>query len=378
MRRSYKYKLYPNKAQRLALAETLETHRHLYNDALAERKDAWETEQKSISWYDQKKSLTANRKINPYLGATTYGACSETLHRLDCAFHAFFRRVKAGETPGYPRFKARNRFDSFGYERYGNGFKIKDGRLVLHNIGALKVKWHRVVPEDAVIKTASIKSEPNGWHVVFSCELPDVDTRHCSDLCAGIDLGLKSFLVTSDGCSIDPPKLYRKAQDKERRLQRAIARKKKGSNRRRKAVSHYARQKQHVKNQRSDFHHKVVVDLVRKYGMIAHEDLNIKGLARTRLAKSITDVAWGQFLFILAYKAAEAGTRVIAVPPKNTTQACSECGSLPETRLTLRDRVYCCAHCGQVSDRDLNAARNILRLGLSLQALTQQVTASVA
>ncbi|WP_246273285.1 RNA-guided endonuclease InsQ/TnpB family protein [Candidatus Hakubella thermalkaliphila] len=234
----------------------------------------------------------------------------------------------------------------------------------------MKVKWHRCLPDTAIINTVSFKREPDGWHVIFSCELPEVEIITTLSAAVGIDLGLKSFLATSNGESIDPPRFYRQAQDKLRRAQRAVARKKKGSNRRRKAVQHLAKLHQHIKNQRKDFHHKLTLSLVRQYGTIAHENLNIKGIARTSLAKSTHDVGWAQFLAILSYKAAEAGTSVIAIPANNTTQACSVCGALPVTPLTLKDRVYSCAHCHQVSDRDLNAARNVLRLGLSLQTLT--------
>lgn len=189
----------------------------------------------------------------------------------------------------------------------------------------------------------------------------------------GFDLGLKAFLVTSDGDSIDPPKFYRKAERALRRAHRRVARRQKGSKRRAKAVQILARAYLHIANQRKDFHHKTARKLVTQYGTIVHEELNIQGIARTRLAKSTHDVGWGQFLAILHNKAAEAGCMVIPVPAKNTTQACSACGELPETPKTLKDRVHRCANCGYEADRDLNAALNIKRLGSSPQALTSSV-----
>ena len=186
----------------------------------------------------------------------------------------------------------------------------------------------------------------------------------------GIDLGLKAFLVTSDGDSVAPPQHYRKAQAALRRTQRKVARRTKGSTRRRKAVLELQKQHEHIANMRRDFHHKTARALVSRYGVIAHEDLNIQGIARTRLAKSTLDVAWGSFLAILSHKAEEAGVTVIPVSPHNTTQMCSQCGALPVVPKTLNDRVHVCSQCGYTADRDLNAAQNIKRLGLSRQDST--------
>jgi putative transposase len=212
---------------------------------------------------------------------------------------------------------------------------------------------------------------------VFSCDLGDVTAPPSTLPAVGIDLGLKAFTVTSDGDTVEPPKLYRKAQAGFRRAARKVARRKKGSNRRRKAITLLAKAQQHVANQRRDFHHKTALGLVQRHGLIAHEDLNVRGIARTRLAKSTHDVGWAAFLTILAHKAACAGVTVVAVNPYHTTQACSGGGALPPVRLTLADRVHTC-FCGLVLDRDENAARNILGLGRSLQAITWPPGASVA
>ena len=223
-------------------------------------------------------------------------------------------------------------------------------------------------------------------HVVFSCDLGDCAIEPSANPPVGIDLGLKSFLVTSDGQAVEPPKFYRQAEAGLRRAQRRLSRRKKGSNRRRKAARLVARLQQHIANQRRDFHHKTALALVREHGTIVHEDLNVKGIARTRLAKSTHDAGWAGFLSILHGKAEGAGVRVISVPARNTTQACSQCGALPDVPKTLSDRVHSCPHCSYEANRDLNAARNILtltarsdlRLGLSRQALTQRVAAYVA
>ncbi len=370
-RKAFTYRLYPTDKQEQALAEMLDTHRHLYNRALAERKSAWEERCESVPYGQQSAHLKEERTPNASLGRTNFSSCQATLRRLDRAFQAFFRRIKAGETPGYPRFKGKNRFDTVEFPSYGDGCKLDGTVVYFQHIGRIKMKLQR--PVEGTIKTISFKHEADGWHVVFSCELPDTEVPPSPLPATGSDLGLKVFLVTADGHEVAPPRYSRKAQKALRRAQRAVARKQQGSNRRKKAVQRLAKQHLHVANQRRNFHHQVAHELISQYGVIAHEALNIQGIARTRLAKSTHDVGWGQFLHILHSKAEGAGVRVIAVPPANTTQQCSACGALPATpeqRKTLSDRVHFCPSCGYVADRDLNAAQNILRLGRSLQAST--------
>jgi len=368
VRKAFKYRLYPTRQQDAAMSAMLETHRRLYNDALAQRKQTWELSQRSVSYSEQSGQLKATRKTNPFLATTNFSSCQATLRRLDKAFQAFFRRVKAGETPGYPRFKGRHRFDTVEFPSVGDGCSL-DGRCVyFQHIGRVKVKLHR--PIEGQIKTIAFKREADGWYVVFSCDLGDMAIPPSAGPAIGIDLGLKAFLVTSEGESIASPQHYRHAQAALRRAQRKVARRQKGSKRRAKAVGLLQKQHQRIGNLRRDFHYKTAGALVTRYGTIVHEDLNIRGIARSRLAKSTLDVAWGSFLHILSYKAEEAGATLIAVPPHNTTQMCSRCGALPEVKKTLADRVHVCSHCGYVADRDLNAAQNILRLGSSLQDRT--------
>jgi putative transposase len=302
-----------------------------------------------------------------------------TCRRVQRSFDSFFRRVKAGETPGYPRFRSARRWDSITFPSYGDGCKLNGKLLYLQGIGQIKVKPHR--PTEGTIKTVTLKRSCGNWYVVFSCDLGDdtqrIPAEPSTTPAVGIDLGLKAFLVTSDGAQVAPPKLYRAAQAHLRRAARRVARRKKGSNRRKKAIKVLARVHRHVANQRQDFHHKTARGLVQAYSLIAHEALNVRGIARTRLAKSTHDAGWAAFLAILAHKAAEAGVRVVAVNPRHTTQACSGCGALPSVRLTLADRVHTCS-CGLTLDRDENAARNVLALGLSVQAVTWPTGAGVA
>jgi len=369
MLKCFKYRLHPNKQQVSSFGQMLETHRRLYNDGLAERTDAWRSEQRSVTYGQQSGQLKECRKTNPYLAATNFSSCQTTLRRLDTSFQNFFRRVKAGQMPGYPRFKSRDRFDSVQFASYGDGCKFDGRRAHFQHVGKVKVKLHR--PIEGTIRTMAFKREVDRWYVIFVCELPGVPPKPvCSSV--GIDMGLKSFLVTSDGEVVDPPHHYRDAQAKLRRLQRAVSRKKKGSNRRRKAVRQLAKFHWRVANQRRDFHHKTARALVSEYDLISHEALNTKGLCRTRLAKPILDAGWGQFLVILTSKAAEAGVSVVAVNPAKTTQMCSRCGQLPTVKKKLSDRTHKCEHCGYIADRDLNAAENVLRLGRSLQASTRE------
>jgi putative transposase len=360
VRRSFKYRLYPNRAQAAALAAILESHRALYNAALEHRRWVWERGV-SVSYGDQSAELKDIRREDEGLAACNFSSCQATLLRLDRAFRAFFRRVKAGEQPGYPRFKGRDRFDTVEFPSHGDGCRFAGERVAFQGVGSVKVKHHR--PTEGTIKTVSFKREAGRWFVVVSCDLGDAPPLVTDRPAAGIDLGLTSFLVTSDGESVEPPRFARCAQAKLRRRQRALSRCRHGSNRRRKAKARVARCHAKVANQRRDFHHKMAKALTDRYGTVCVEALKVRGIARSRLAKAAHDAGWAQFIAILGHKAEGAGVQVVAVDPCNTTQACSNCGCLPETQLGLSNREYRCTSCGFVGDRDLNAARNVLRRG---------------
>jgi putative transposase len=372
MRKAFKYRLYPNRAQAEAMAAMLEAHRTLYNAALEHRRLAWQRGV-AISYHDQSAELKDIRREDDALAACNFSSCQATLRRLDRAFKAFFRRVKAGEKPGYPRFKGPGRFDTVEFPSHGDGCRFHGKRVYFQGVGTVKVKYHR--PVQGTIKTVSFKREAGRWFVVASCDVGDAPPLATDRPEVGIDLGLTSFLVTSDGERVETPHFARRAQAKLRRAQRALSRCQRGSNRRRKVRERLARCHVKVVNQRRDFHHKVAKRLVDRYGTIYVEALNVAGLGRTRLARSVHDAGWAQFLAILAAKAEGAGVQVVAVDPHNTTQACSCCGCLPDVRLTLSDRVYRCASCGHVEDRDLNAAKNILRRGHRRQELTATMVA---
>jgi len=288
----------------------------------------------------------------------------DVLARLDKAFQAFFRRIHDGQTPGYPRFHGRGRYNSFTYKEFGNGVHLDNGFLVLSKLGRIAVRWSR--PVEGTPKTITIAKEADGWYVSFSCADAPMQPLPPTGQETGVDLGLEAFATLSDGARIFHPGWYRKAERALKTAQRRVSRRKKGSNRRRKAATLLAKAHLKVKRQRADFHHKTALTLVRTNDTIYHEDLQTANMVRNhRLAKSIQDAAWSQFLSILSYKAACAGRSVVAVPPAYTSQTCSGCGVLVHKGLSMR--WHSCPECGTSLHRDHNAAKNIERLGQSLQ-----------
>lgn len=346
-----------------ALEHQLVEARALYNAALQERRDAWESAGKSLNYYDQANQLREIRGAGD-LELANYCACQDVLRRVDKTFKAFFRRVKAGEKAGYPRFKPRDRFNSYIFPAWGDGCHLTDaGRLKVQGVGIIKLKMHR--PLAGRIKTLTLKREAGKWYACFSV-VGDIPVTISAAEAVGIDLGLYSFAALSNGEMIDNPRNLKTGLARLRRAQRKVARRKKGSSSRRKAVLYLQKSHTHIYNQRSDFQHKLSRSLADSYGLIAVEDLNIKGLSKGMLARSVNDASWGSFLAKLAYKAEYAGGQLVRVNPNGTSQVCSRCGGIPAVSKTLANRVHHCSHCGLTLDRDVNAARNILRLGLSL------------
>jgi putative transposase len=360
MFKTYRYRLYPTKSQEQALQNMLFLCCLVYNRCLAERRDAWQNERKTLTAYDQINKLPLWKKEDPRLKETNAQVLQDAVRRLDKTFQAFFRRVKAGEKPGYPRFKSEKRYDSFTYPQ-GN-FQIQNKRISLSRVGLIKIKEHR--PLQGNVKTLTIRRQADGWYACFSVEVESVILPP-SQKAIGIDLGVESFAITSDGEFFPAAKNLRKAEQKLKRLQRMVSRRRKGSNRRRKAVKLLARAHLRIANQRKDTAHKVARSLVNRYGLIAVEDLNIQGmLSNHHLSKSISDAGWRIFVNILKAKAAEAGRQVIEVDHRNTSQACSGCGVLVPKPLS--QRWHECQGCGTSLHRDVNAARNILRKVVSL------------
>jgi putative transposase len=367
-RKAFKYKLTPTLEQERQFERVLMLCRHVYNAALGERREAWRMCGVSVTYYQQKAELPGIKEAMPEYAEVNAQVLQDAVRRVERAFQAFFRRLKAGETPGYPRFQGRSRYHSFTYPQVGEhgGARFDNGCLVLSTIGRVAVHWSR--PLEGTPKTLTVSREADGWYAIVSCADVPVQPLPATGNETGIDVGLKVFLVTANGEIVDNPRYYRRAERYLAKCQRRVARRQKGSHRRRKAVLLLAKAHQHVQRQRADFHHKTALTLLRANDVIYLEDLRVGSLVRNhRLAKSISDAGWAAFRAILEAKAACAGRRVIAVPAQYTTQDCSGCGERVPKSLSVR--THTCPVCGLVLDRDYNAALNIQWAGQALRGL---------
>ena len=368
MLKTYKFRLYPTRKQKEKLDWTLETCRILYNSCLVDKNRHYEQTGKGLSRIDQQVILKMDKKILPYLKDIHSQVLQDVLFRVEGAYNNFFRRVKKKNgKAGYPRFKQTGRYDSITYPQ--SGFEIIDGKLELSKIGHIKIKLHRNI--DGIIKTCNIKKEIDRWHVCFSVEY-EIVKKPVPDKQIGIDMGIKSFAVLSDGGQVDNPKYLINSEKRLIKKQKRLSSKKKGSNNLKKAVIKVARLHKKVSNQRKDFHHKTSRNIIDNYGYIAVEDLQIKNMVKNHnLAKSISDAGWGQFVSFVTYKAEEAGCYVEKVNPQYTSKMCSNCGSIYHD-MTLSIRKWICPVCNTHHDRDKNAAINIRNktIGKELAELT--------
>jgi len=284
------------------------------------------------------------------------------LHRIDLAFKSFFQRVKIKNSKvGFPRYKSLDRYDSFCFPQ--SGFAIKNNRVELSKIGLVKVKFHRTIPDGSKIKTCTIKREGKQWHVVFVCQTPTVIIqKKVVSSAIGIDLGLTDFAVLSNGTEIKNPKYLKQSENKLKEIQSKYSKGK--SKKIKKQLTHLHRK---IANQRKDFQHKLSTNLVNAFDLIAYEDLKVKSMIKDNkynLQKHISDASWGTFIQMLTYKAENAGTTIIAVNPKGTTQKCSNCDTIVPKSLFVR--LHNCPTCGFKASRDYNAALNIHKLGINL------------
>lgn len=401
MLKTFKYRVYPSKRQERLLNAQLEECRWLWNTLLAERKTAWEERQETVDYYDQKAELPVMKSgIRPGLKDVHSQVLQDVPVRRKKAMDAFFRRLKAGENPGYPRFKSRGRYDSLTYPQWENGVHLtaNNQRLYLSKIGDVKLVYHR--PLEGTPKTATIRRTATGkWYISIACEWEPTPLSPTGQQ-VGIDVGLKTFATLSDGQAVANPRFFRheeqalgKAQrkhqvtvDAHKAIRAAVTRRMKEAQpdldqqhvwqavsqdtaeraawqrrqqRRRVAARVYER----ARWKREDFAHQHSRRIVNQFDLIAVEDLTVRNLVQNpHLAKSIHDAAWTHFRELTACKAAWADRRYIAVNPAYTSQDCSGCGHR-KTDLTLSDRIYHCLACGLVIDRDLNAALNILARG---------------
>jgi putative transposase len=359
MFKAFVFRLFPSQGQRARLEAVRETCRHFYNDCLRRRKDAYELEGVSITKAEQLRKVKVEKDTSPYAADIHSHILQVVVADLDKAFQAFFRRVKAGEGPGYPRFKGRDRFAGFGFKEYGNGFKIDGRRLRLSGIGRIAVRWHREI--EGKVKTARIYCRAGKWFVALSCEVETPEPRPKTGAEIGVDLGLLRLATLSDGEPVENPRWYRKILRELRVLQRKIARAAMGGRNRRKLVRKLQRLMARVANARKDFLNKFADGLIKRFDRIVLEDLRVAAMARGRFAMSILDAGWSYLVSRLTHKAESAGREVALVDPASTSQTCSGCGAVFE-HLSLSDRWVWC-DCGVSLDRDHNAARNILQRG---------------
>lgn len=363
MRKTFKYRLFPITGQRTAMQKTLNACRWVYNKALETRKESWEQRRESVSRYDTINMIPGWKTDCLFLNDAFSQCLQEVCTRVNLAFQSFFRRVKAGETPGYPRFRGKNRYDSFTYPQ--SGFKLVDNsKLYLSKIGNVKIKLHR--PLEGTVKTLTVRRDALGnWYACFSCEvepepLPAIPTT------VGIDLGLEKFVTLSTGERIDNPRFFRQDEKVLAKAQRRLSKSDKGTPEYRKHKRVIQHIHQRVANRRTDFAHKLSRRLVNEFQIIVFEDLDIQDMQDGNwrsMNKSISDAAWNQLVLYTTYKAEEAGRSCVLVDPRNTSKMCSRCGQIVEKALS--ERVHKCPHCHLEMNRDLNASLNILARGLS-------------
>lgn len=365
MHRTFRYPLHPTTAQETVLLQWLGVCCDLYNAALQERRDAWRMQRRSVTKYEQHKALTEIRGTDPAIAEIPAWILRSSLDRLDGAFQAFFRRVKAGNKPGFPRWRSKRRYDSFNYPATMKTVVTGSGRSVrLHVpvLGTIKVNVYR--PLRGKPLTVTIRRDATGrWWACIVCDVgeapaPKVDPSRI----VGIDLGITSLVATSHGEVIENPRHAAKAAAKLAAQQRVFARRKKGSASRNRARILVAKTHQHIANQRRNHAWHVAKKLVAENDVIAHEDLDVKALSRGMLGKHVNFAGWTLLLYAIRCKAEEAGAVVVAVDPRGTSQQCSGCGT--EVRKGLSDRWHKCPRCSASLDRDINAAINIRRRGV--------------
>jgi putative transposase len=391
---TYKYRLYPTAAQETALHGMLATACEVYNSLVNWRKHDYEVLGKAPSCGEQEKALPLWKKAHPQLCEIYSQTLQDVVKRVDRAFDAFFRRVKAGDTPGFPRFKGKGQYDSLTYPQ--SGFKVLGQAVSLSKIGTVKAVLHR--PVEGTIKTCTVRRQSGKWYVCFAvevgvspCASPEAEPLSESTEQVGIDVGLNAFAALSNGEFVENPRFFRKdekalakAQRKADKFKHARSQEQKAA--RRKAYKVVSRIHERIRNRRHDFVHQLSRKIVNRFGLIAVEKLNVKNMskrpapkqdplrelrceflpngasAKAGLNKSILDAAWSMFRSVLTYKAERASRQEVNVNPAYTSQDCSGCGQrVPKT---LKERVHVCPCCGLVLDRDVNAARNILKIAV--------------
>lgn len=367
MTRSYRCRLLPTARQARVLADWLRITRELYNAALQERRDAWRKQQVSVRYFDQAAQLADVRKERGDCASVPVVILRGALYQLNKVFAAFFRRCKAGEKPGYPRYKADARWNALYIDQIDAKAIIVAGgkRVAIPLLGKAKFKQGERIK--GTPKALRLTFDGRKWFVTFTCVSVQTETLPATGATVGIDLGIHHLVATSDGEMFENPRPLGTARLVLERAARRLCRRRRNSHRRHEAARLLAKAHAHVANVRRETAIDVARSLVGRYDTIFVEDLNTKGLARSALAKSVHDAAWGKIVYWLNVKAEEAGRSVVDVAPHGTSQTCSKCGAVAEHKLTLAVRWFRCSQCGYEQDRDTNAALNIKGSGTALQ-----------
>jgi putative transposase len=346
---TYKFRIYPSTQRERRLNDTIETCRRLYNNFLEDRNE------NRTGLYEQKRQLVSLKRDNKYLKAVFSQVLQDVALRLDKTFQAFFTGLMK-----YPRFRKYGRYNSFTYPQLG--FKLKGSKLYLSKIGKVKIVLHRKI--SGFIKRITVIRDVDQWFVALFVDESN-PTVKCADGKIGVNVGISSVAALSDGTLIENPRYLKESVQRIKSLQRKLSRKKKASQNREKTRITLAKAWRKVRRQREDFCHKLSNDLTRENELAVFEDLKILNMVKNHnLASAILDTTWGKLRVMTVYKAERRNGRVILVNPVGLSQKCSRCGWFSPTKLTLKDRMFHCLNCGLVLDRDVNAARNILKLGL--------------
>ena len=355
--KTFEFRIRPNRKFVAACDKALDDSRFVYNCALEQRIRVYNAGGKTIGFCQQSRQLTEARNELPEIKSVLRAIQSDALERLDEAFDAFFRRLQHGEKPGFPRFKSRDRYHTFSqkYEKV-RPCPIQGDKLTVPGVGTCRIRLSR--PIEGRCKQLRITRRADGWYALLVCEISKPSPMAKTGATVGVDVGIKSFATLSTGEEIANPRHLKQAATQLAREQRRLSRKVKGSQNRKKARGKMALRHLRVQRARKHFHHEVAAKLVNRFDRIAVEDLNIRGMVKNhRLAKSILDVAWGQFFAITKSKAESAGRRFERVNPRYTSQTCSNCGH--RQKMPLAIRIFECERCGFVCGRDHNAAINL-------------------
>ena len=366
MVKTYQYRIYPTTKQRKKLETILEACQTLYNQALAMRKQAYEKHGEPLSYKIQANHLTPLRQASSFWSSIHIDVLQDTLRRLDKAYQAFFRRAKAGH--GFPRFKGKGRYRPMTFSHLSKqlirNVRNRMARIVVPKMGHVAIRYHRPLP-NGTIKHLTIQRKASGWYANIAIKVADVPEVKVQTT-TGIDVGLESFLTTSDGDKVDNPRHFHESEKQLGKAQRILSRRDKGSTRYQQQREIVAKIHEHIANQRRDFHYKTAHQLFSQCEEVAIEDLKIGNMVQNpHLAKSISDAGWGNFQLILQSKAANAGKQLTKVDPKYTSQRCSGCDVLVKKSLSIR--IHDCPDCGLQLDRDHNAAINIKKAAVALR-----------